>query len=104
MGQTLTIAARLACPHQGTVLVTPAHGAAAAGGALVARATDGYAVTGCTASTTCATVQWTVPDLSVRVRGGPTLSTSSVGVCLTGAGSPNGPVSILPAQTAVRTR
>ncbi len=52
----------------------------------------------------CVRVQWTVTDLRNVVNGSPTLSTSSVGLCLAATQVPQGPVVISVTQPLISSQ
>lgn len=112
-GDTLTTASSLQCPHGGSVQIISANTRAQADGAYAALATDTFAVSGCTfqipvgtgtVPSPCLTVQWIVPDMRVVVGGTPTLSSGSVGLCLSPQQVPQGPVSINNTQKKVTSQ
>src|SRR5262245_9763447 len=103
-GNTLNAASVLQCPHGGKVTIVAA-GPTTVGGAAVATIADTYPIAGCTLTTNpCVIVQWTVPDVRVRTSLGPTLSQSSVGLCLNALGVPQGPVVVSVTQPKVSTQ
>lgn len=107
-GQALTVAATLMCPHAGTVAAIPASPRVSAGASVLTSA-DTFMIAGCTFApggtpSPCLTVQWVVTDSCVKVSGSPTLSTSSTGLCLSGASVPQGSVIIASTQARVSTR
>ena len=102
-GNSLTIASTLQCPHGGTVIIISTNMRVRAG-APIATAADVFTIAGCLASNPCLTVQWLVPDMRVRVNGIPTLSRSSLGLCLNGVQIPQGPVVILNTQLRVKSQ
>ena len=107
-GNTLTSASVLTCPHGAPVLITPTNPRASAMGAPLVTANDVFTVVGCPfqlpttppTPSPCVTVQWVVTDLRM---GAPTLSQSSVGLCLSVAQAPQGPVLIQSTQPKVFT-
>ena len=106
MGQTLTTAARLSCPHGGTVTILSSNVRADAG-AAIARASDTFTVAGCAFTlpgpkpSPCVRVQWLVPDARVQAAGAPTLSRDSIGLCLSADSIPQGMVTVSSTQTRV---
>ena len=110
-GSTVTVVSTLQCPHGGTVQIITTNARTAAGG-FVATATDTFIVAGCPFQipatppipSPCVTVQWIVPDTRVRVDGTPTISESSVGICLSVAQLPQGPVQVVGGQTRVASQ
>jgi hypothetical protein len=112
-GNSLTTAATLQCPHGGTVQIISTNTRATAGGAPLALATDTFTIAGCpfqipvgtgTVPSPCVRVQWTVTDLRNAVGGAPTLSFSSVGLCLAATQVPQGPVVIAATQSRVSSQ
>ncbi len=112
-GQTLNINSSLQCPHGASVNIVSANARVKAGGAFAALATDQFIISGCpfqipigtgTVPSPCLKVQWTVTDLRLKVGGTPTLSQGSVGLCLNAQQLPQGPVSIVNAQTKVKSQ
>jgi hypothetical protein len=111
-GYTLNTMSLLQCPHGGKVTIIPANGTVLAGGAPVALASDTFLVVGCPFTlpgtppipSPCVAVRWLVSDLRARANGIPTLSQSSVGLCLNAAQVPQGPVVVTATQTQVSTQ
>jgi hypothetical protein len=110
-GHTLSTNSTLQCPHGGAVQIASANVRVKADSAYAALATDQYVISGCsfqipvgvgTVPSPCVNVQWIVTDLRVKVNGTPTLSRSSVGLCMSALQVPQGPVVI--ANTQVRTQ
>ncbi len=108
-GHTLNVNSTLMCPHGGSVSIISANTRVKVDSAYAALATDQFVVSGCpfqipvgvgTIPSPCLTVQWIVTDLRVKVNSTPTLSRSDVGLCMSGAQIPQGPVVI--ANTQVR--
>lgn len=106
-GNALTTMASLQCPHGGTVTIVSANVRALVGGAPLALATDTFTIAGCPfqipvgvamVPSPCVRVQWTVTDMRNSAGGMPTLSTSSVGLCLAATQVPQGPVVISATQ------
>jgi hypothetical protein len=103
-GNTLTAASVLQCPHGGTVAVVAASSTTIAS-VPVATIADTYPIAGCTLVTNpCVIVQWIVPDVRVRTTLGPTLSQSSVGLCINALGVPQGAVVVVTTQPKVTTQ
>jgi len=106
-GNTLNVNSTLQCPHGGAVQIISANVRVKVDNALAALATDQFIISGCpfqipigvgTKPSPCMTVQWLVTDLRTKVNSTPTLSKSSVGLCLTAEQIPQGPVSIVNTQ------
>jgi len=102
-GHSLTIASSLQCPHGGTVVITSTNTRVRAG-APMATAMDVFLIVGCPVSSPCVSVRWLVPDMRVKVNGIPTLSRTSLGLCLNGLQIPQGVVVILNTQTKVQSQ
>jgi hypothetical protein len=106
-GHALTTASTLMCPHGGSVSATTSNSRVKADAYLVTQS-DTFTISGCAFTlpngqpSPCASVMWMVADLRVTV-GGPTLSESSAGLCLSAASVPQGPVSISNTQSSVST-
>ena len=112
-GNSLNTASTLQCPHGGTVQIISANTQVKADGSPIALATDTFVISGCPFQipaapspipSPCVTVQWIVPDMRNTVNGTPTLSQSSVGLCLSAAQAPQGPVTIVNTQTKVKSQ
>ncbi len=105
-GNTITTNSSLQCPHGGTVQIITTNTQATADGGYIATMADTFIVSGCPFQipatppipSPCTTVQWIVPDTRVKVNGNPTLSQSSVGLCLAATQLPQGPVIVANAQ------
>lgn len=110
-GHSITTMASLTCPHGGTVQVISTNTRASADGAPLALQADTFVVTGCPfqipaavpVPSPCVTVRWLVPDTRVTASGQATLSRSSVGMCLSAAQVPQGPVVVVNAQARVQS-
>jgi hypothetical protein len=108
-GNLLTINSSLQCPHGGSVQIVSANTRVKAAGAFAALVTDTFMVSGCPFQipatppipSPCLTVQWLVTNLKTDVNSTPTLSESSVGMCLSAEQIPQGPVSIITTQAKV---
>jgi hypothetical protein len=111
-GPSLTINSTLLCPHGGTVQIISANTRASADGGYLATASDTFVISGCPFQipavvpipSPCVTVRWLVPDTRVKVNGNPTLSQSSVGLCLSAAQVPQGPVVVVNTQPKVQSQ
>jgi hypothetical protein len=110
-GKALTTATTLTCPHQATIKVTTKNQKAKAGDKLITDA-DTFTISGCQNKlpgtppipSPCVQVIWVLPDLSVKVGSGSSLSTGSLGLCLAGTGIPQGKVTIGSTQGKVSTK
>jgi hypothetical protein len=112
-GQSITTASTLMCPHGGTVSIVSSNTSASTNGGAMALATDTFTISGCpfqipapsgTVPSPCVQVQWVVTDMRNTVNGVPTLSSSSVGLCLAATMVPQGTVSVVSADQQVSTQ
>lgn len=107
MGQSLTMAASMQCPHGGTVTAVTSNVTTKASSTPILRLSDTFTVAGCVFTlpgpkpSPCVRVQWIVPDVRVRVGSQPTLSKSSQGICFSADSIPQGPVNIVSTQSKV---
>jgi len=110
MGQMLTTAATLLCPHGGSVSIASANARAKAGGAFIVRPTDTFLVSGCPFTIPsgpphpCLTVEWQMPASQVTAAGGPALTTDSIGLCKAADQAVQGAVQILNTQARASAR
>lgn len=112
-GHTLNVASTLQCPHGGSVQIISANTRVKVDGAFAALATDQFLISGCpfqipvgvgTVPSPCVTVQWILTDLRSKVNSTPTLSKSSVGLCLAATQLPQGPVVIVNTQSRIQSQ
>lgn len=109
-GKALTVSSTLQCPHGGQVMISSGNAGIEAAGASLATASDQFTISGCPfqlpgpTPSPCVSVMWTLPDTRVRVNRAPTLSESSVGLCLSAAGAPQGTVLVVNTQQKAATR
>jgi hypothetical protein len=106
MSGILTAQTVMMCPHGGTVQVVPATTNVQVGGAPVITSADTFIVAGCpfvigVVPNPCVSVQWVQPSTSSTLSGTPTLTAASIGLCVSAAQSPQGPVSIVAVQPQV---
>lgn len=110
MPASLTTAALLQCPHGGTVNLTSSNGGVSADGAPLILASDSLTISGCpfqipvgpgTKPSPCVRVQWLVTDTRCTVNGQPSLSTASMGLCLSAKQVPQGNLVISSTQAKV---
>jgi hypothetical protein len=110
MPAALTTASSLSCPHGAKIIATSATPFLKAGGAPVLTSGDVFVIVGCPFTlppgkpSPCLTVQWLMTDLSVTVQGAKTLSATSVGLCKSPEGLPQGPVIVQATQALGQTR
>ena len=102
----LTASTVMMCPHGGTVQAIPSTTNVLVGGVPALTAADTFIVAGCPfiiglVPFPCVTVQWVEPALQSTLGGTPTLTEASVGLCLSAAQSPQGPVMIAAVQPNV---
>lgn len=106
MGHTLGSASQLSCPHGGTVSIVSTSPASASG-TPVATTADTFTIAGCPFTlpgpkpSPCVRVLWLIPDLRVTSGGNPTLSRSSIGLCLSADSIPQGTVTVTSTQERV---
>ena len=103
----ITTASSLQCPHGGTVAINSANTSTKAESAALALANDTFSISGCpfqipvgagTKPSPCVTVQWLVTNLKTQVNSTATLSSNSVGLCLSAEQLPQGSVSVVNTQ------
>jgi hypothetical protein len=107
-GQSLNVNSTMQCPHGGTVQIISSNTLTKGGGGFLVTAADTFTVVGCpfqigTTPSPCVTVQWIITDLRVKVDGNPTLSQSGIGLCLSAAQAPQGPVMVVNTQAKVKS-
>ena len=111
-GQALTTASTLQCPHGGSVQIVSSNIAVKASEVALALASDTFTISGCPFQipaapspipSPCVIVQWVKTDLKTTVNGTPTLSSTSVGLCLAATQVPQGPVIVANTQAVVST-
>ncbi len=104
----LTRSATILCPHGGFVTHIPlTHSEYLIEGQQPMLMTDQYLVTGCpffvgSMPSQCVRVIWTTASMMMFVQGNPVLLQSSVGIALSVAQVPNGPVIVASCQSTVR--
>jgi len=112
-GQALTTASTLQCPHGGSVQIISTNSKVLIQGVPLALATDTFTIAGCpfqipvgtgSVPSPCGKVQWTKTDMKNVINGTPTLSTTSVGLCLAATQAPQGQVVIANTQSGVSTQ
>jgi len=107
MGNLLTTASTLLCPHGGSVSITSSNSVAKADGAPIVRGSDTFTIAGCPFSTAagphpCVRVQWNVTATMLKAAGQLALPSDSSGLCLAADSAPQGPVQIANAQLKVK--
>ena len=103
----LTLTSQATCPHGGHVIFTTSNTHLMVGGAPALLETDIHQVAGCAFTlpgpkpSPCLTVRWSAGSPSLKVGGVPVLIQTSVGLCNSPEGAPQGPAIIASAQTQV---
>jgi hypothetical protein len=112
-GKSLVSGSTLQCPHGGSVSVSPTNSSVKADSDNMVLMSDTFTISGCSFQipaapspipSPCVQVQWVVPDTRVKINGTPTLSESSVGLCLAASGLPQGPVTVANTQQKVSSQ
>jgi hypothetical protein len=89
--QTLNASASMKCPHGGTVSAVPTESSVKVGSAAPLKMTDTFTISGCQFKipagpaqipSPCTSVIWVKPDMWVLAGMTPTLSKSSIGLCI----------------------
>jgi hypothetical protein len=102
----LTSSSTLMCPHGGTVSAVTSNTRVKAGGDYVLRSTDTFTVAGCPfilglVPHPCVQVQWVQPAARSTAVGDPTLTESSVGLCVAADQAAQGTVMVVVTQQKV---
>lgn len=105
----LTSRATIMCPHGGSATVTPTAVRAAVDGDPPLRTGDISTIAGCAfnvsgAPSPCVRIEWMLPATRVTIEGAAPLLHTSVGLCTSGAGAPQGTAIISGFQTRVTAR
>ncbi len=109
-GQTLNTKTKIKCPHGGSVQIVSLNQRVSADSESAALMNDQFIITGCPFTippgvpSPCVKVQWLVGDMRVKVNGTPTLSTTSIGLCLSAQQVPQGPAAITKTQKPVQSQ
>jgi hypothetical protein len=106
MAFLLDAATQVICPHGGQGVATPSQQKVLLGGSPALVATDQVTIAGCSfnvsgAPSPCLTVTWLVPATRVILDGTPALLSTSVALCTSAAGVPQGPGTLSGFQTRV---
>jgi hypothetical protein len=108
-GSIVHVGATIMCPHGGTVQVAPGSARVLVSGTPAATMADSYPIVGCpfqvpvgagTKPQPCIRVQWTTPAVRV-VAGAPVILQTSVGLCMSAEGIPQGPPTVSVVQPRV---
>ena len=108
-GYVLDLGAMITCPHGGRVTMAPRATRVALAGQPPLLVDDTSVIAACPfnvsgAPSPCLRVQWTLPATRVTVESSPVLLSSSVALCVNGAGAPQGTALISGFQTRVQAR
>ena len=100
----LTSSATIMCPHGGQGTIVPSQQAVVAGDPVCTQS-DTVTIAGCPFTigpnpSPCLSVQWVTASLASTAGAKAPLTIDSVGLCLSGAHAPQGPVVLAPAQTS----
>jgi hypothetical protein len=108
-GYVLTADTIATCPHGGQVTFSPSQTSVAILGAQALLVTDPASITGCAFTigptpSPCLSVQWIAATGSVRATVNSTslVLTTTVGLCVSGAQAPQGPIVLSSYQQKVR--
>lgn len=104
MGDYLTAASTLTCPHGGTVSPVPGTTAVRVAGSAILTSADSFPIAGCPFPPSgtphpCIQVQWAVTAMR-GASGAPALTTDSVGLCTAADGAVQGQVLIQSTQSS----
>jgi hypothetical protein len=107
-GQVLTTASSIMCPHGGTAILTTANARVKAGSAPALLESDIHTVAGCPfvivlKPSPCIRIQWSAGAAQVKA-GGPVLVQSSIGICYSPEGAPQGVAIVVNTQPKVSAR
>lgn len=105
-GNLLTIASTIMCPHGGQAILFTANVRATADGAPVLLETDVHPVVGCPFTiglkySPCVQIRWSGGAARAGINGVPALVQSSIGLCLSPEGAPQGVATIASTQLKV---
>ena len=103
MGDFLTSASTLMCPHGGTVSAVPSNSKVTFGSSPVVLKTDTFTIAGCPfmigpSPHPCMTVQWQLAALKSTCDSTATLTKDSMGLCMAPDNAAQGPVQIVSTQ------
>lgn len=102
----LDLGCTIQCPHGGQATVSPGNVDVRVGGNVALLATDTMTISGCSFNVSgspvpCVTIQWTDEAALNTVDTTPVLLETSLGMCLNGAGAPQGTATVNGVQTKV---
>jgi hypothetical protein len=104
-GEILTTASSIMCPHGGTAILTTSNASVKAGGAPALLQSDNNIVAGCPfvialKPSPCVRIQWLAGSARAQA-GSPVLVQSSVGMCFSPEGLPQGVAIVVNTQPKV---
>jgi hypothetical protein len=96
----------ITCPHGGQVQAVPSQSKFLLEGQPALLVSDTFLVVGCPfiiglVPSPCLTVTWTAPAMKLQINGQPPLLQTSVGLCNSAAGAPQGVAIVSGAQSKV---
>lgn len=103
----LDLGCTIQCPHGAQATVITTNTKVKVGGNFAILSTDTMVIAGCPFTlpgpkpSPCVTIQWSAPAQKVKVNGTPVLLQTSVGLCKSPEGAPQGPASVSGVQTKV---
>lgn len=102
----LTTSATITCPHGGQGSIASPSQSEAKATSEICTKDDEVKVAGCSfmignTPSPCMSVEWQTASTACTAGGADILTISSVGLCMTSANVPQGPVTLSPAQTSV---
>jgi hypothetical protein len=105
MPKYLTIASQIQCPHAGQLILTTANAKVSADGGFVLLESDQHVVAGCPFTigpkySPCVRVQWSAGSAMTSASAKP-LTDSSIGICYSPEGAPQGVAVVVQTQQKV---
>ncbi len=105
-GRLLTVASTIMCPHGGQAILFTSNARIMADGAFVLIESDVHPVAGCPFTigpkySPCVQIRWSGGAAQTAIDGVPALVESSIGLCLSPEGAPQGTAVIASAQMKV---
>lgn len=109
MPAIIQLGAIISCPHGGMASVIPTQSRVLTGGTFALLPTDTYLIAGCAFMVgpkpqPCLSIAWQAPSTGFSISGQPVLLASSIGLCKSAEGIPQGPATISGAQTKASGR
>jgi len=109
-GYVIDAGATIICPHGGQATAIPTATRVALGGKPPLLVNDAMVIAGCpfvippATPSPCLRIQWLMPSTRVSVQGSPVLVSSSVGMCFSAQGIPQGQAIVTGYQTRVQAQ